>query len=238
MRLLLSLLIGFMLPLLANGQSLVSRDENNNGAQHTVSCGNVSILAGHTAELAVGLTIADDGEYNGYQFDIFLPEGVTLATNGDNYAHTLSDRYNDEMLVIFYDFGGGHYRVMVFSLTNALITGTDGELIRITLLADANMTEGQYTGEVKDFKLSRTDGLAFFLPEVTFGINVGNFAVGDVNHDRSVNISDIMLTVGKVLGEKVLNFYEEQGDVNKDGDINVTDIMSIVYIVLYTPPSN
>lgn len=50
---------------------------------------------------------------------------------------------------------------------------------------------------------------------------------GDVNQDGTVNILDIMYTVGLI----VTNEYEENSDLNGDGIINILDIVSIVNII-------
>lgn len=223
MKIKIALLFTIFFPLLATAVE----------SDNTIACHDVYITTGGTTNLSIGLTTSNNYTYYGYQFDIYLPTGVTLAKNGSKYLYTLDDRYNDKMQVNFNDFGSGHYRVVVFSLSNAPFSGTKGALIDLTICADGNMTGGLYVGQVKDFKLSRTDGQGETLPNKTFGITVSLFPMGDVNHDYNVNVSDVMLTVSKVLGSYYAVFYEEQGDMNFDGDITITDVMSIVDIVLH-----
>ena len=50
------------------------------------------------------------------------------------------------------------------------------------------------------------------------------FAMGDVNHDGQVNITDISLMVDHVLGSQPKVFHKENADMNHDGQVNVTDI--------------
>ena len=56
--------------------------------------------------------------------------------------------------------------------------------------------------------------------------------LGDVNHDGSVNVNDIMMIVNYILGLAVIDFDEEMADVNHDGSINVIDVMEVVQIIL------
>ncbi len=56
--------------------------------------------------------------------------------------------------------------------------------------------------------------------------------MGDVNHDGSVNVNDIMMIVNYILGLAVIDFDEEMADVNHDGSINVIDVMEVVQIIL------
>ncbi len=56
--------------------------------------------------------------------------------------------------------------------------------------------------------------------------------LGDVNGDGSVDVTDVMLTVGHILGNPSSVFIFKNADINGDGDITVTDVMSIVNIVV------
>ena len=58
--------------------------------------------------------------------------------------------------------------------------------------------------------------------------------LGDVNHDHSVNISDLMATVGMILDDKT-DFKAADlvcADVNRDGTITINDINCIIEIIL------
>ena len=57
-------------------------------------------------------------------------------------------------------------------------------------------------------------------------------AVGDVNGDGVVNVTDILATANYILKIPVTNFNEQAADVTGDGVINVTDIMAIANIIL------
>ena len=61
------------------------------------------------------------------------------------------------------------------------------------------------------------------------------YAMGDVNHDGAVGITDVMLTVAYVIGNPTSVFYREQADINGDKSITVSDITSIVSIVIGQP---
>ena len=59
-----------------------------------------------------------------------------------------------------------------------------------------------------------------------------HYAMGDVNHDKSVGIADVMLTVDYVLGNTPPVFFVNEADVSGDGEITVADVTSIVNITL------
>ena len=58
------------------------------------------------------------------------------------------------------------------------------------------------------------------------------FAMGDVNHDGQVNITDVTIMVDYVLGGQPQVFYKENADMNHDGQVNITDISTVVNITL------
>ena len=57
------------------------------------------------------------------------------------------------------------------------------------------------------------------------------FLLGDANADRQVTVTDVMLTVGRMLGQSHPAFHQKAADMNGDGVINLADIMGIVRIL-------
>ena len=56
--------------------------------------------------------------------------------------------------------------------------------------------------------------------------------MGDVNGDGDINVTDVTLLVGHILGNENSNFIIENADVNGDGDITVTDVTKLVSNIL------
>lgn len=76
-----------------------------------------------------------------------------------------------------------------------------------------------------------TDGPYFVWKSGCFCLP-GSYAWGDVNHDGDVNITDVTLTVSKVLGNEATDFYIRNADINEDNMVNITDVTHIVNIIL------
>lgn len=53
---------------------------------------------------------------------------------------------------------------------------------------------------------------------------------GDVNHDGSVDISDVTTLVNNILGKDAADAYEP--DVNQDGHVDISDVTTLVNIIL------
>ncbi len=199
----------------------------------TIALNTVSLQPGSTAQLPINLNNGTDMTYNGYQFDLQLPSGVTLAKNGNKWLYTLGDRYSDEgMTVSFNDLGNGKYRVVCLSMSNVTITGTSGTLLSLTLKAAEDAEIGDYSGTISNFTLSTVDKVSVKVDDTNFIITISAFDPGDVNHDGVVNVTDVMATIQYILGTNPPNYDESLADMNNDGNIDVTDAMAMVLVIL------
>ena len=60
---------------------------------------------------------------------------------------------------------------------------------------------------------------------------------GDVNRDKTVTISDVVMMVNYILGNTSVGlFYELNADVNTDGIINISDVVETVNMILGNSP--
>ena len=57
---------------------------------------------------------------------------------------------------------------------------------------------------------------------------------GDVNFDGYLDITDIILIIGFILGEEPTEEQELTADMNQDGIVNILDIISVVSEILGT----
>lgn len=189
------------------------------------------------AALTVSLSNPGDDIYNGYQFDLRLPDGFTLATKDnkdDEVEYVLSDRYSTSRANLnITDKGDGHYRLLFFSFNNTVITGNDGPLLTIYLLADDDMAEGTYHGAATGISLSRNDGISVSCPRATFDIQMDVTMMGDVNIDHVVDVTDVMKTVLEVLRIQQTNFHVRYADMDRNGVVDVTDVMTIIDVILH-----
>ena len=56
--------------------------------------------------------------------------------------------------------------------------------------------------------------------------------LGDVNGDKSINVTDVTLLVNHILGNQDENFIIANADVNSDESVTVTDVTSLVNLIL------
>lgn len=102
----------------------------------------VEVAPGGSVTLSVEL---DNETTNlmGWQYDIVLPEGLTLAlkNNGKPIA-VLGERFSTtEHTITASRLANGAYRFIATSMDGEAIPGTSGTLFTVTLQADASLAE-------------------------------------------------------------------------------------------------
>ncbi len=204
-------------------------------ANNIAYANSVSIKPGESADLTINLKNGDN-EVSKYEFVLLLPEGVELAKNGGDYEYTFSDRYSKEgMRVSIVNPSPGEYRLFVFSLSKVTLTGKDGPIITLSLETNGQLPEGSYTVTLKDFVCYNTEGENLDVTEMDCPIYVTSFSPGDVNHDGSLNVVDVMLVVNSILGTDNEVYHPENSDMDANGFVNVADVTRIVDAIQSQP---
>ncbi len=157
----------------------------------------VTMNAGEKKQVSIVLNNPDH-QYAAFQFDLMLPDGVTIATNtkGKLIASLNEDRKDDHSLTVT-DVGGGTYRFLAFSMTNAEFYGTSGALVDVTLEASAGAANGAKTAKLTSQVFTEVSGTQSKWDDVSFGIELkgGSSVTPD---DPPVTSGDDMLTVEPV----------------------------------------
>ena len=133
----------------------------------------VTMNAGETKQVDI-LLINPTHQYSAFQFDLVLPEGISIAKNdkGKLMATLDEDRKDDHTLNIS-DRGDGVYRLMTFSMSNAQFSGTEGALVHITLQADSDIGEDSQTAAIQSQVFTEVSGTQYKWEDVTFSIGAG-----------------------------------------------------------------
>lgn len=195
----------------------------------------ITLKPGETVDLAISLKNAQ--ATSGYQFDLVLPEGFTLAKDGSKFACTLSGRHNGHAAKIN-NSADRTYTVAVYSLASKALTGNDGVVCTFRLEASSEVAYGSHTAAIQNAKYSLTSGASkVTLPRMEIALAVGSGVKGDVNNDGKVTITDAVGVVNYILGNPAKDFNEDAADVNGDGNITITDAVGIVNIILSGSPS-
>ena len=142
-----------------------------------------NLTAGEQKQFSIELN-NPDRSYVAFQFDLTLPEGVTIAVNkkGKLMATLNEDRLDDHTMSVE-DIGNNVYRFISFSMTNAEYYETSGELISVTVKAADNITSGAKTATITNQTFTDKNAVQHNLQNTSFSITVPAAVVPKVKAD-------------------------------------------------------
>lgn len=188
---------------------------------------NFNIAAGET--LQVPVLLLNDTAYCGLQTDLFLPEGLSLDMEYDEYIIDLTSRRDNSHTVTSNRLSNGAIRIYISSVNAKAFSGNNGAIMTLSLTA-SNSFSGQAVIELKKSVCAEPLGTRHQLEDETCFVNPTDVSgiKGDVNGDREVNIADINAVINIILSDSI----DYAGDVNGDGEVNIADINCIIDIIL------
>ena len=210
-------------------------DLNRVDDEMIVSVSDVDIHAGSTSQVLVSLQNGN-AVLNGYQFRLILPEGFSLAKNGNgDFQAELSNRYTDRnaMNLSIQESEGG-YQIECRTDGSGTLTGAEGPLLSLTIQAEEIMGENDFMASIFNFSCSYIYEVILPAEDTSFAIHLVEYRPGDANHDDLVNVTDVMTVINHVLGRYNAAFFDEQADWNADSRVDVADAMGIVKYILTT----
>ena len=130
----------------------------------------VVLSAGEEKSIAIEL-VNPERLYSAFQFDLVLPEGISIATNskGRLVASLDAERMEDHSLSVE-KIGDNTYRFVAFSLTNAEFYGNSGTLVNLTLKAADNLTKDAQTAQIVAQSFTTKNAVQYNLAGITFAI--------------------------------------------------------------------
>lgn len=151
-------------------------------ADNGFAIGDFTIAANGEAVI-VDIVMNNDEVFSGFQFDLELPEGVSIKKNPlNNYIMVATNR-----LMVDNGLGGsmpthtvecnqqpsGEYRVMVYSGSSANISGTSGTaVLKTQLVASDRVATGNFTPKFKNIVMSKADETQYKPADCTYNCTV------------------------------------------------------------------
>lgn len=130
-------------------------------AQSEFTVNDIEISQGGQGSLAINFCFSEENKYQGYQFDLTLPEGITLVTDNENatgYDCAKGACHSPSHSLVIFPIDNT-YGFVCYSGANALFSGTSGQLLSLFLHADPSISIGteNLIGTVSSVKLGYTD---------------------------------------------------------------------------------
>ena len=181
--------------------------------------------------LPVGMV--NNAPVTGLQFDIELPHGFDLATDGESYLIDLLDeRVTASHTLYVRELSSGVIRVMISSINSAVFVGNDGDLMVLHLDIAGDVADGEYGVTLTNVVLADASAMTYYAPDVNAIIEVKSYAKGDANGDGTVNVGDYVALVNYILAMDPDPFIFSAADVDENGAIDVGDLVGVANIIL------
>ncbi len=137
----------------SKGMAMPVTDESD--AENVIYVENVSGSKNSQVELSVCMRNASD--IRGFQFDLYLPEGVSMANNAK--ASLSSDRLavDDAHTLMVNKVSDGAVRFLCSSMNDESFAVGDGEIATLTVNIADNVANGDYDVVVKNALMTETD---------------------------------------------------------------------------------
>lgn len=134
-------------------------------AADKLSISNFSISAGETK--SVSIELKSDVVYASFQFDMYLPEGISILEYG-----TVKDIVPESTTLTMEKQNDGSYRFLAAAMGLEELKGKSGSIITLKVKAKEGLADGALTGYFRNVKLSKVDGTGKKYTEMSFSIRV------------------------------------------------------------------
>ena len=209
-------------------------DTDYSQIDNTLYIERVEAAAGGQVQLSIRMK--NTIEAQGYQFDLYLPEGVTVATDEDGFVLAeLSTARTTERKTDYFNCSvqaDGSLRVLCGSSKGYTFSGNDGEVAVITINLSPDMEEGEYPVILKNVRISDKNSVPYVTDYLKSTLAVSSYTLGDVNADGSVDVADFIAVANHILGNTPEVFVHKAADVNVDNSIDVADFIGIANMIL------
>ncbi len=144
-----------------SARELVSRraDTDISDTDNVIYVAPLEAEPGTQAQLSI--CMKNTADIRGFQFNLYLPEGVTVAKSkkGKVLATLTEDRLpdEDEHTLTIAEQADGSVLFLCGSQYDENFTGSDGEIISVTVNIDETLTAGEYPIVLQNIQLTETD---------------------------------------------------------------------------------
>ena len=179
------------------------------------------------------IDLANRYDITGMQFDMQLPDGVTIAEDGyGEYDIVLDDaRKTRNHTATANSLGNNTYRILVSSATANALKGHYGTVLHIMVEVPVYHVSGNKQVKYTNIVLSEPDETRHTLPTKYSQISY-YYKEGDANADLGVDVADYVITGNYILQNSPENFWYDAANVDHNSTIDVNDLTGITNIAL------
>ncbi len=186
------------------------------------------------SQTTLSVKMKNDVAIQTIQFDLYLPDGITIVPNEDDELVTASkERINRFNYFESSMQSDGALRLLAQATSTNVPVG-DGEICRIVVDIPESMAEGDYPLVIKGALMVEMDNTSHS-PDpnlVQTKLTVLKYVLGDANNDGDVNAIDFNMIGNYILGRTQNGFNLKAADISGDGDVNAIDFNMVGNMIL------
>ncbi len=181
----------------------------------------------------VEILLDNETAYTAFQFDLFMPEGLTVDQDDGDYIFDLTPRKARDHSIASQPQSSGAIRVISYSPHINAYSGNSGALVTFSLAASSDFA-GPATIAMRNILFTTVAGSEVAFADETCTVTTAAdhiWAKGDVNHNGFVDINDVTDLIAQVLGTNpgicliCADFYE-------DNLVDINDVTTLINKVL------
>ena len=134
-------------------------------AEDIVTISDFSISAGETKEVSISLT--NDDTYVAFQFDLYLPDGITVESFSADRS-----RIPESTTLDMYQQSDAAYRFISAAIGGKPMVGNSGNIVTLTVKASEGLAYGELTGYFREVDLSKANATGPTYEEMSFPVTV------------------------------------------------------------------
>jgi len=185
----------------------------------------------------LNVLLSDEETVMGFQFDLELPEGVTVAEDSSSkLLAALTGNAVNTHSISSSKVSEGLYRFVVTPQGSRAISNASGDGMTITIDVADDVAVGTYTMTIKDIEMTvKKAGNVYediHPKNSTATLTVTEAVMGDVNGDGRVSVTDVISMNSYILEEEPAQFIRKVADLNGDGKVTITDMVQVIDIIL------
>ena len=196
------------------------------GCDNALSLGWVTAYKG--TQITLPISLENDHQITGFQFDLYLPDGVTVETNNKGKMLISTTERMDGNYSLTGNVMDDFVRVLGYSADGDAFIGSSGDILNVTLNIDENIADGDYTVRIKDIVLSDVNNTEYHPADAGATLTVKSYTLGDVDNSGAININDVVCIINYILNKVSGTFIAEAADVDGSGSININDVVTLI----------
>ena len=187
-----------------------------------------NIKGNKNTQVVLPIALTNKHQITGLQFDLYIPDGVTVATKTNGKMKIETTSRMDGNYSISSNTMDGFVRVLGYSADGDAFTGSEGDILNITLDISNTIADGDYTIRIADIVLSDVNSTEFHPNDAGAILTVKSYTLGDVDNSGAININDVVCIINYILNKTTGTFIEDAADVDGNGSININDVVTLI----------